>query len=52
MFTGSDVKGQNFVATTPFGKVYSNDGGKTFSSITDFMGGQSVKFSETKVWAP
>lgn len=52
MFLSSAAKGQNVVATTIFGKVYSNDGGKTFTAITDYEGAQSVKFSETKVWAP
>jgi len=52
MFLASAAKGQNVVAATLFGKLVSNDGGKTFNSITDFEGGQSVKFSETKVWMP
>jgi photosystem II stability/assembly factor-like uncharacterized protein len=50
MFLSSAAKGQNVVAATLFGKLVSNDGGKTFNSITDYEGGQSVKFSETKVW--
>ena len=52
MFLGSAAKGQNIVASTLFGAVYSNDGGKTFTTITDYEGGQSVKFSDTKVWMP
>jgi len=50
MFLASAAKGQNIVATTLFGVVYSNDGGKSFNSITNYQGGQSVKFSDTKVW--
>jgi len=52
MFLASASKGQNIVATTMFGKLVSNDGGKTFNSITDYETSQSVKFSQTKVWAP
>ena len=52
MFLGSAAKGQTVVATTLFGKLISNDGGKTFNSITDYEGGQSVKFSESKIWVP
>jgi hypothetical protein len=52
MFLGSAAKGQTVVATTLFGKLVSNDGGKTFNSITDYEGGQSVKFSESKIWVP
>ena len=52
MFLASAAKGQNVVATTMFGKLYSTDGGKTFTSITDYETSQSVKFSQTKVWAP
>jgi len=52
MFLASASKGQNIVATTMFGKLVSNDGGKTFNTITDYETSQSVKFSETKVWAP
>ncbi len=36
MFLASAAKGQNVVATTIFGKLYSNDGGKTFNAITDY----------------
>jgi len=52
MFLASASKGQNIVATTMFGKLVSNDGGKTFNTITDYETSQSVRFSETKVWAP
>jgi photosystem II stability/assembly factor-like uncharacterized protein len=52
MFLGSAAKGQNIVASTLFGVVYSNDGGKTFNTVTNYEGGQSVKFSESMVWIP
>jgi photosystem II stability/assembly factor-like uncharacterized protein len=52
MFLASASKGQNIVATTMFGKLYSNDGGKTFNSVTDYKTSKSVRFSQTKVWAP
>ena len=52
MFLASASKGQNIVANTMFGKLYSNDGGKTFNSVTDYETCQSVRFSQTKVWAP
>jgi len=49
MFLASASKGQNIVAITMFGKLYSNDGGKTFNSVTDYETSQNVIFSQTKV---
>ncbi len=38
--------------TTLFGKFFSNNGGKTYNSITDYMGGLNVRFSQSKIWVP
>lgn len=50
MFLSSDARGDNIVTATPFGVIYSEDGGKTYSSGDTWTGGQSVCFSESKVW--
>jgi len=52
MFLGSDAKGNNVVASALFGAIYSTDGGQTFQPGNTYNGGQSVKFSDTKVWIP
>lgn len=50
MFLASDAKGENVVASSIFGAVYSLDGGKTFYTGNTLSGGQGVRFSDSKVW--
>lgn len=53
MFLASDVKGNNIVVSTLFGAIYSTDGGKNFENADMYsVGGQSVQFSQSKVWIP
>jgi len=50
MFLGSDAKGNNVVASSIFGAIYSTDGGQTFNTGNTLTGGQGVRFSDSQVW--
>jgi photosystem II stability/assembly factor-like uncharacterized protein len=50
MFLASDAKGNNVVASSLFGAVYSTDGGKTFNDGNTLTGGNGVRFSDSLVW--
>ena len=50
MFIGSDAKGDNIVASSLFGAIYSNDGGKNFYTSNTLTGGMGVRFSDSLVW--
>jgi hypothetical protein len=51
MFLSSDAKGDNIVAASLFGAIYSTDGGKTFNTGNTLTGGNGVRFSpSSNVW--